>query len=188
MIVRAISRRYAVALFDVIGTGGDLDRAARDLDAASRVIDGHAQLRKVLETPAVPASKRRAIVEQVFEDGDLMPEVRRLLILLADSDRVVLLPEIAQAFADRLMQLRRVVPAEVVTAMPLDPRHREEIATALGRATGAQVTLTERVDPEIVGGLVARVGSLVFDGSLTRQVERMRERLAAGDSEAARRS
>jgi F-type H+-transporting ATPase subunit delta len=75
------------------------------------------------------------------------------------------------------MELRRVVPAEVVTAMPLDATARDAIASALGRATGAQVTLTERVDPEIVGGLVARVGSLVFDGSLTRQVERLRERL-----------
>jgi F-type H+-transporting ATPase subunit delta len=177
MIVRAISRRYAAALFDVIGTRGDLDRAGRDLDAANRLIEGHAQLRHVLETPAVPPSKKRAILEQVFTDGELMPEVRRLLLLLADSDRLTLLTEIAQAFADRLMELRRVVPAEVVTAMPLDATARDAIASALGRATGAQVTLTERVDPEIVGGLVARVGSLVFDGSLTRQVERLREEL-----------
>jgi F-type H+-transporting ATPase subunit delta len=176
MIVRAISRRYAAALFEVIGTRGDLDRAGRDLDAANRLVEGHAQLRHVLETPAVPPSKKRAILEQVVTD-ELMPEVRRLLLLLADSDRMTLLPQIAQAFADRLMELRRVVPAEVVTAMPLDPTAREAIASALGRATGAQVTLTERVDPEIVGGLVARVGSLVFDGSLTRQVERLRERL-----------
>ena len=179
MIVRAISRRYAVALFDVLGPRGDLDRAGRDLVAITGVVSGHAQLQKVLETPAVPPSKKRAIVDALLKDSDVMPEVRRLLLLLADSDRLTLLPEISQAFADRLMELRRVVPAEVVTAVPLEPADRDALAAALGRATGTQVTLTERVDPEIVGGLIARVGSLVFDGSLTRQVQRMREQLTA---------
>jgi F-type H+-transporting ATPase subunit delta len=61
--------------------------------------------------------------------------------------------------------------------MPLDQSKRDAIAAALGRATGMQVTLSERVDPEIVGGLIARVGSVVFDGSVLRQVERLRDRL-----------
>jgi F-type H+-transporting ATPase subunit delta len=179
MIVRAISRRYAVALFDVLGHHGDLDRAGRDLAAFSRLVTGHAELQKTLETPAVPPSKKRAIVEAILQHAEVMPEVRRLLLLLADSARLALTAEIAQAFADRLMELRRVVPAEVVTAAPLDQQKREAIAAALGHATGTEVRLSERVDPEIVGGLIARVGSLVFDGSITRQVERMRERLRA---------
>ena len=178
MIVRAIARRYAVALFDVLGSRGDLDRAGRDLVAIAGVVNGHAQLQKVLETPAVPPSKKRGIVDALLTDSGVMPEVRRLLLLLADSDRLTLLSEISQAFADRLMELRRVVPAEVVTAVALEPADREALAAALGRATGTQVTLTERVDPEIVGGLIARVGSLVFDGSLTRQVQRLREQLS----------
>ena len=179
MIVRAISRRYATALFDVLGVRGDLDRAGRDLAEFSTLVTGHAELQKALENPAVPPSKKRGIVESLLQHADVMPEVRRLLLLLADSDRLALIPEITQAFADRLMELRRVVAAEVVTATPLDQPKRDAIAAALGRATGLQVTLSERVDPEIVGGLIARVGSLVFDGSLTRQVERMRERLTA---------
>jgi F-type H+-transporting ATPase subunit delta len=177
MIVRTISRRYAGALFDVIGGRGDVDGAGRDLAAISDVVAGHTQLQKVLETPAVPPSKKRAIVDALLQRSEVIPEVRRLILLLADSDRMALLPEISQAFTDRLLELRRIVPAEVVTAVPLDARRREALAEALGRATGTQVTLTERVDPEIVGGLVARVGSMVFDGSLVRQVERMKERL-----------
>lgn len=178
MIVRAIARRYAVALFDVLGAHGDLDRAGRDLATIAGVVSGHAELQKVLETPAVPPSKKRAIVDALLKDSGVMAEVRRLMLLLADSDRLTLLPEISQAFAERLMELRRIVPAEVVTAVPLEPSDRDALAAALGRATGTQVTLTERVDPEIVGGLIARVGSLVFDGSLTRQVQRMREQLS----------
>ena len=178
MIVRAISRRYATALFDVLGGRGDLDRAGRDLGGFSQLFTGHAELQKALENPAIRPSKKRAIVESLLQHADVMPEVRRLLLLLADSDRLSLIPEISQAFADRLMELRRVVPAEVVTATPLDQPKRDAIAAALGRATGLQVMLTERVDPDIVGGLIARVGSLVFDGSITRQIERIRERLS----------
>ena len=179
MIVRAISRRYAVALFDVIGRHGDLEKAGRDLTDINQLVGSHPNLQKVLETPAVPPSKKRAIVEAILQQTEVMVEVRRLLFLLAESGRLALLPEIAQGFADRLLEFQRIVPAEVVTAAPLDQPGREAIAAALGRATGTQVTLSERVDPEIVGGLIARVGSLVFDGSLTRQVERMRERLRA---------
>jgi F-type H+-transporting ATPase subunit delta len=177
MIVRAISRRYANALFDVLGRHGDLDRAGRDLAGFSGLLTGHADLQKALENPAVPSSKKRAIVDALLQHTDVLPEVLRLLLLLAESDRVALMPEVAQAFGDRLLELRRIVAAEVTTAAPLDPSTRDAVAAALGRATGTQVTLSERVDPEIVGGLIARVGSVVFDGSLTRQVERMRDRL-----------
>jgi F-type H+-transporting ATPase subunit delta len=100
-----------------------------------------------------------------------------LLRLLADRDRLGLLAEVGHAFAERLLELRRVVPAEIVTAVPLGETRRAALAEALARATGRTVTITERVDPAIIGGVVARVGSLVFDGSITRQIERMREQL-----------
>jgi F-type H+-transporting ATPase subunit delta len=177
MTAAAAARRYASALFDVVQQTGQVDAALRDLSGLRDLIASHELLRKVFDTPAVPASRKRAMIDALLAAGGAGEEVRRLLQMMADRDRLALVPEVARAFAARVMVARRQMAAEVVTAAPLADTHRDALAGALKRATGNDVTLSERVDPSIVGGLVARVGSLVFDGSVTRQLERMRLRL-----------
>jgi F-type H+-transporting ATPase subunit delta len=179
MTHRGIARRYAGALFDVISTSGDPARARRDLDGVAAVIRGHAELERVLENPAVAPQKKGAVMAAILDHGDVVPEVRRLLLMLAERDRLLLVGDIATLFAERVMAASRILPAEVVTAAPLSEASRQKLAAALGRATGSDVTLTERVDPAIVGGVVAKVGSVVFDGSVTRQIEKMRQKLLA---------
>jgi F-type H+-transporting ATPase subunit delta len=177
---RAIARRYAAALFDVVSKAGDIDRIDRELAAIKAAIAGHDQLRKVLETPSVPMATKRAIIDAVAASaGHLSQEVHRLLSLLAERDRLPMLPDVADAFAARVMQAKRIVPAEVVTAVPLGDETRASLTAALGRASGAKVTMTERVDPSIVGGVIAQVGSVVFDGSVTSQIARMKQKLVA---------
>jgi F-type H+-transporting ATPase subunit delta len=97
--------------------------------------------------------------------------------MLADRDRLMLLSEVRAAFEARLRQERHVLQAEVVTAVPLPESQRDSLVAALRQAAGSDLALTERVDPAIIGGVIARVGSLVFDGSVTRQLERMKQRL-----------
>jgi F-type H+-transporting ATPase subunit delta len=180
MTSRAIARRYAAALFDVVRKDADIDRAQRELDAIRAAITGHDQLRKVLDTPAVPMPTKRAILEAILSAlGDVSPQIGRLVSLLAERDRLAMVPEIADAFGERVMQAKRIVPAEVVTAVPLADQSRAALVAALGRAAGAEVRITERVDPSIVGGVVAKVGSVVFDGSVTTQLARMRQKLVA---------
>jgi F-type H+-transporting ATPase subunit delta len=138
-------------------------------------------LRRVFDTPTVPPAKKKAVLDAILARlGDVTPEVRRLLGLLGDRDRLGMIGDLAAAFATRVNEARREAPAEVVSAMPLDAADRSALSTALERATGHRVRLTERVDPALVGGLVARVGSRVFDGSVARQIERLRERLRSG--------
>ena len=184
MTLKTIARRYAIALFDVLQRTGDQGRAEQDLEAIRRLFAEHGELAKVFETPAVPASKKRAIVSAVIEaGGDITPQVRRLLLMLAERDRLSLVPDIADAYAERVRQLRRVVTVELTTAMHLPHSQRATLVAALGRAAGADVALTERVDPALIGGVVARVGSVVFDGSVLTQIERMRRRLiGAGET------
>ena len=178
MTPQGVARRYASALFDVATKAQTLEAVEGGLSGLAALVASHEELRRVFESPAVPASRKRALVDALLAaGGPVQDELARLLRLLADRDRLALLPQIASAFADRMMAERRVVPAEVVTAAPLDDARKAELAEALGRATGRTVTLTERVDPGIIGGIVARVGSLVFDGSVTRQLERMGEQL-----------
>jgi F-type H+-transporting ATPase subunit delta len=97
--------------------------------------------------------------------------------MLADRDRLALLPAVTAAFDERVRRERHVLQAEVVTAVPLPDAQRAALSGALRRAAGSELTITEKVDPAIIGGVIARVGSLVFDGSVTRQLERMKQRL-----------
>lgn len=178
MSLRTVARRYAGALFDVAKKNGTLDRAERQLQVFSALLDDHPELRRVFEAPIVPAPKKRAILDVLIQRvGDLDGEVRQLLGMLADRGRLPLLGNITAAFADRLRQERHVVQAEIVTAVALPEAQRAPLAAALRRATGFELAMMEKVDPAIIGGVVARVGSVVFDGSVTRQLERMKRRL-----------
>src|SRR5262245_8204688 len=125
MTARTLARRYSGALFDVLRKQGNLESAERDLLAMRDLVVGHDQLRRVLETPAVSMQKKRAVLEAILAKiGSVSPEVKRMLLMLADRDRLSLLPEIATAFSERTMAARKVQPAEVVTAVPLDDARR----------------------------------------------------------------
>ncbi len=181
MSVRSAARRYAAVLFEIVSASGDLGRAEQDLNGITTLVEGHAGLHSVLTSPAVPAATKRAVVEQVLNRaGDLSGEVRRLILMLAERDRLAQLRDVADAFTARVMEHRKIVQAEVVTATPLAPGTHDSLTQALSAATGADVRLHQSVDPAIVGGIVARVGNTVFDASLTRQLEKMRQRLLAG--------
>lgn len=180
MKLRGIDRRYANALFDVVNRVGDLAKARADLDGMVALVANQSELRRLFESRAIPAQKKRAVMAAVLDTAPgMMPEIRRTLLLLADNDRLGMLADVAERFGERVNQARRILPAEVTTALPLGSANRDALAAALGRATGSAVTLTERVDPAILGGVVARVGSLVFDGSVTHQIEKMRQKLLA---------
>lgn len=180
MSARSAARRYAAVLFEVVNKTGDVGRAERDLNAFVDLVNGHALLKQVLSSPALPAARKHAILEAIFaQAGDVTVEVQRLLLMLADRDRLTMLADVAAAYTARVMEHRKVVDAEIVTAHPLPEGRRDLLAKALSDASGASVQLKESINPEIVGGLVARVGSVVFDASLTRQLEKMRQRLLA---------
>jgi F-type H+-transporting ATPase subunit delta len=180
MTAGALGRRYASALFDVAVKNGIVDRANRDLAAVHDLVAASPELGHVFQSPGVPPQKKRAVLEAVLAaaGGDLSAEVGRLLGMLAERDRLAILPDVAQAFAEKAAAAAHQVSAQIVTAVPLGDDARSRVTQALGQATGAEVTLTERVDPEIIGGVIARVGSVVFDGSVTRQLEKLRHRLA----------
>ena len=179
MTARSAAKRYALALYDVVSKSGDIERASRDLEAIVGLLRTNEELRRVLTTPAVPPAKKRAVLLAVLQAaGGLSPQVTRTLLLLAERDRLGLVGEVRDAFADRVREADRVVPGEVVTAVPLSDNQRTALEAAIGRASGRGVALSAKVDPAIMGGVVARVGTVVFDGSVARQLERLKQRLA----------
>jgi F-type H+-transporting ATPase subunit delta len=175
---RSSAVRYAKALFDVTLKEGGLEQAERDLAAFADLFEGNAELRKALVNPAVPVTAKRNVIDQVLARVNTQGPTAKILALLADRGRLQLLPDLAVAFNDRLMDHRQVVRAEVVTATPIDEARVATLRKQLATVTGRTVHISARVDPAIVGGVVARVGTTVYDASVATQLARMRDRLA----------
>ncbi len=170
--------RYARALFDVVTKESDPQRAERELADMVAIVDGSSQLAQVFANPTISIVLKRAVMEQLLvRAGELSPPVRRLLLLLAERNRLPLLGALLAAYRTRLMDHLKIVRAEITTAVPLPEERLRAIQQGLTDATGQQVTVSMRVDPSLVGGVVARVGSTVYDGSIVRHMDRMRERM-----------
>jgi F-type H+-transporting ATPase subunit delta len=103
-------------------------------------------------------------------------------VLLADRDRLVLLPDIVRAYENHLMEHAQVVRAELVTAIELPAERLQALQQGLARATGRRVQMESRVDPSIVGGAIARVGSVVYDGSVTTQLAKLKQQLMEAET------
>jgi F-type H+-transporting ATPase subunit delta len=178
MTNRAAAARYARALFDVVLNEGDPQRVETELAAFNDLVSSNVALRRALTSPAIPAARKRGVIQALLgRAGPLTTALEKLLLMLADRDRLVLLPDLLETYRQRLMQHMEVVSAELTTAVPLPDERRAAIERTLARATGQKVVLTARVDPSIIGGAVTRVGSTVYDGSVIRQLERLREQL-----------
>lgn len=178
MTSRTAATRYARALFDVaLKEQGNLSEIEAQLASFADLFTEHPTLAKVLLNPAVPAPRKRAAVVELTRSAGLSPVLEKLLILLAERDRLVLVPELVAAYRERLAEHQNIVRANVTTAAPLGAERLEQIRRSLSQATGRAVTLTAHVDPALIGGLVARVGGTVYDASVTTQLEKMRQRL-----------
>ena len=179
MTNRTAATRYARALLDVaVKENADLDQVERELASIVDLFAQHKMLSQVLLNPVVPVPRKRAAMDALTARGRLLPMVAKLLGLLAERDRLVLLPELLAAYRDRLLDHRNVVRAEVTTTAPLRDDQVKTIETNLARASGRTVSLSTKVDPSIIGGVVTRIGSTIYDGSVTRQLQRMKEKLS----------
>jgi F-type H+-transporting ATPase subunit delta len=175
---RTAAHRYAKALFEVaLAEKTDLEAVEQQLAGFVELQTKHETLGKLLLNPAVPAARKRAAMEALVKSAGSLPVVGRLMVLLAERDRLVLLPDLLAAYRDRLLDYQKIVQADVTTAAPLDAGRSAAIEKSLARATGKTVRLSTRVDPGIIGGLVARVGGTVYDASVARQLQRIKQRL-----------
>jgi len=178
MTSRAAATRYARALFDVaLAERQDVAALDRELSGVAALVAGNEGLQRALSHPAIPAARKRAVLEQLLSLSPVNPILSRVLLLLADRDRLALIPDLAEAYRSRLMDHQQVVRAQVTTAVALPDDRVAGLRQGLATATGRQVQLQIDVDPSILGGAVARIGSTVYDGSITTQLEKLKQRL-----------
>lgn len=181
MTARAAAKRYARALFDVALAEGFAEKVQGELRQFASLVRGHEALWNVLANPAIPAARKRGLVQALLDrTGPLAVPLGKLLLLLANRDRLPLLPDLADAYDERVLDHQKVIRGSVTTAVPLDAARLRALEDSLGRITGRRVTLQPNVDPAIIGGVVAKLGSIVYDGSVATQLEKMKETLIAG--------
>jgi len=178
MSMRASAARYARALLDVTIKESDPEAAGVDLTTFVELVERHPELQRTLANPVVSASAKHAVVQQILDRLRPSPPVGKLLLMLASRGRLALLPDVLAVYRERLMEHRHVVQAEVTTAAPLAPEHAAQLQQRLAAITGRSVTMTTKVDRSIIGGVVTRIGSTVYDGSVATQLARVRERLS----------
>lgn len=176
---RTSAARYARALFDVALEQADIAQVDRDLASAVATITENPELGQVLTNPRVPEGARSQIVAEIAAKLGLTPPVAKLLTLIGERNRLDLLPEVAAVFRELLLAHQNIVEATVTSALPLSPETVSAVQAGLSEATGKRVEMKVSVDPSLLGGVVARVGSTVYDGSVRTQLKKMRDRLVA---------
>jgi F-type H+-transporting ATPase subunit delta len=182
MASRASARRYARALFDVVAKSGDVDATLAELKVLGAAITGHADLERALTSPGVPLGAKQNVMRELIALQPVSKVVARLMTLIVENDDVNELAVVVEEFEQRVLDLHQVVKAEITSAVPLAADKVAAIQASLAAAAGSRVVVTSRVDPALLGGVVAKVGSRVYDGSIARHLARIRARLVNGES------
>jgi F-type H+-transporting ATPase subunit delta len=177
MSLRTSATRYAKALLEVALSESDPSQVERDLSTIVGAMNDHAELQRVLSSPRTSSIARTNIVNALAARASVQPPVGKLLALLADRGRLVLLPELLVVYRERLLAHRNIVQATVTSAAPLASDKVQALTASLGGVTGRTVQLDATVDPSIIGGVVARIGSTIYDGSIRTQLARMRRQI-----------
>jgi F-type H+-transporting ATPase subunit delta len=177
---QALAFRYARALADLVldpATKTDPQAVTAEIELFQRTLAGSPDLKLVLESPTVPAARKRAVVGRLAEFLPLTGLMRRFLFVLIDHRRVPLLGDVREAFQAVIDERLGLVRAAVASARPLGPEERERILATLGRLTGLEARAEFSVERDLIGGVVARIGSTVYDGSIRGQLQGLKQRL-----------
>jgi F-type H+-transporting ATPase subunit delta len=179
MAFRAVNR-YARALADVAGETADYPRALEDLSAFGQVYRDSTDLQQLFEAPGVATLDKQRVLDQVLHRLGTSLAVSNLLRVLVKNHRMIYLEDVSRAFRRVANQRLGIVEVKVVSATELATPERDALKARFRELTGKQVEMEFKLDPDLVGGVRAQVGSSVYDGSVRGALDRFREQLTAG--------
>lgn len=177
-----LADRYAKALREAIAEPSHLERAAEALNVLSEVYTSETSLRHVLGNSALDMGGRKQILDTAIGAFETPPVVARLLHILVERNRMALLPTIATRFESHIDEWLNRVEVTVVTAIPLQSEVESKLLHSLEKFTGKTVRMNNKVDPNIVGGLIVYMWGVFFDFSLRTRLERLKQKLLAEES------
>lgn len=168
-----LAQRYALALLELAKDKKAVDSVAADLDSLSGLWTKDAAFRAFVEDPRLDSGAQRRGALAVLERAGISGDVRSLVGVLIANRRLSALPQVIAAFGTLLAEQRGQQTAEVATAHPLSDTQRTQIVARLTEAGYSNVKLVERVDPTLLGGLVVRLGSRLYDSSIKSKLQRL---------------
>ena len=171
--VSGIADRYATALFDLADERKALDQTAGDLKQLRAMVDGSPELRRLLRSPVLSRAEQAKAIGALAGKAGFSGLTRNFLGLVAQNRRLFAVPGMIEAFLGILAKRRGEVTAQVTTAQELTAAQRAALDEQLRRTVGAKVTVDVRIDPNLLGGMVVRVGSRMVDASLRTKLQRM---------------
>jgi len=170
------ANRYAKALLDVLYPA-NAELGLEQLVKFSSLLSSQHQMRQLFENPTIAADRRKEVFRGIADSLSYETHVRNFLNLLIERNRLDLLVDIVSAYQKLLDEKLGIVRAHVTSAGPLDAAQQKNIASRLEQVTGKQVRVEISVDPALIGGVVARVGSTIYDGSIRQQLQVFKQRL-----------
>lgn len=182
MTLSAVGNRYAHALADVVTTPGaatQADVAVSELKSFEAALKSSVELHSALTSPAVSPGRKRAVVGRIADSLRIGPVTRNFLYVLIDHRRIGILPDIIAAFERVVDERLGFAQAEVTSAAALSDSQRAALSAQLEKRTGRKIRMRCAVDPTLIGGVVARIGSTVYDGSVRGQLDTLGRKLGA---------
>jgi len=181
MTLSAVATRYANALADVVSPAASAlrpENALTELRAFEGVLNESGELKNALTSPAVPVGRKRAVVGRIGDLLKISPIVRNFLYVLIDHRRIASLTEILHSFESTIDERLGFARADVSSARELTEAQRTALDAQLTQLTGKQIRTRFAVDESLIGGIVARIGSTVYDGSVRGQLQTLGRRLS----------
>jgi len=178
-----IARRYAKALFLVAKDEGKLEEFGKTLQAIKEFMDRSPDVEAALISPVFPPDLKQKVVDEIVKAYSVDPTLAKFLTLLVEQHRIQHLRQIGQCYQELLDEEMGVVRAVVTTAVPIPDDLKDEVAKALAKAAGSEVVLQLNEDPSIIGGVVARIGDKVWDGSIRSQLNGFKDSIGRGELE-----
>jgi F-type H+-transporting ATPase subunit delta len=175
-----IARRYATALADVVTTSGDTAAVKSELKTWDEMISSSAELHGAFSNPAINQTKKSGVLESLIGRTKPTKTTANFLRVLLQNDRLTDLAAINERFDTVLQERGGAIQAFVASAHELSEDQKTELRANVEKLTGKKATLNFSIDPELIGGVVTRVGSTVYDGSVRTQLENLREKLING--------
>ena len=172
----SLPRGYADGLFRILQAEGELERVEDEIFHFGKVLESNHELKQALSDPSIDKVQRSKILEELLGDK-VSKHTLGLLSFVVEQGRGRQLPQILSEVTELAVQARESVVAEVRSAVPLDEGQQAELAGALSKATGKNVAGKVIVDPSVVGGIVAKVGDSVIDGTLRTRLDQLKEQV-----------
>jgi len=176
----AVANRYAKALVDVALQKREEAQVREELSGFLQLLASNEELRNVFASPAIPHAQKRAILEALISRLKLNKTTANFLEVLLKNNRLHQLEAMVEAFARELDNRLGIVSAEITTARPVSDNQKNLLIDRLRRVTGKEVRLKFKTEPELIGGVVTRIGSTIYDGSIRTQLQTIRKQMSEG--------